>query len=435
MSALKWLAIFALGLPCAACREERASPATTSARSSASQSAGVNVKRPIELFSWWARVGESDALGALTRLHGQRFPGDEILNASAEGSGLARRTLAQRMAHGQPPDTFQANIGQDLMRWVVVNGLDSRESRLLPLDDVLPDVAEWRRVIPATVIEALSYDGKMYAVPSNLHRLNVVYFNKKVFAEHHVPLPTSIADLERAGEVLRAAGVDLFAVGSRDPWTLSLFVFECLLVAREGPDFYQDYFRGRLQPDDPRIVATLRHALRLMQWANRDQRQLSWLQALDLVSRGRAAVAVMGDWARVSLNASGLKIGADYGELAFPGSATTFVYTSDTFPLPVAARNSEGARRLLSTIGSREGQRALSVAKSALPARVDVELDDAVLTDKAQLLQTGRLVFALSGAVPAQFAEDLNTALAEMIDQQDVEPVVQTLRTRYALLK
>jgi len=275
----------------------------------------------------------------------------------------------------------------------------------------------------------------VYAVPSNLHRLNVVYFNQKVFAEHALPLPHSLADLERAEEKLRGTGIDLLAIGSREPWTLSLFVFECLLVSREGADFYEDYFRGRLQPDDPRIVATLRHALRLLQSANRNHRQLSWLQALDLVSRGRAAVAVMGDWARVSLQTTGLKIGVDYGELAFPGSSATFVYTSDTFPLPAAARNSAGALRLLSTIGSRDGQRALSLAKSALPARSDVEVEDPVLAEKARTLRAARLVFALSGAVPPQFAEDLNEALGEMVDQQDVEPVIQTLRARYALLK
>jgi len=37
--------------------------------------------------------------------------------------------------------------------------------------------------------------------------------------------------------------------------------------------------------------------------------------------------------------------------------------------------------------------------------------------------------------VPARFAEDLNAALPEMLEQGDIEPVMQTLRTRYALLK
>lgn len=428
------LGLFLLACGRATPNSESGAPATGKSARAEAHSQG-NADRPIELFTWWAKVGESDALAALQRVHQKRYPADRILNASAELSGSARKTLRERMLSGEPPDAFQANVGFDLMRWVQVNGLDARESKLVALDDVLPDTAEWRRVMPRQLIEQLSYDGKIYAVPANVHRINMVYCNRRVLREHGIPEPESIEQLLAAGPKLRAAGIDLIAIGSREPWTLSLLVFESLLVASHGIEFYREYFAGHLPPNDERIRATLQLALRLIEYANKDQRELSWLEALDRVMRGRAALTVMGDWTRVFFASQGLRIGEDFTEMAFPGSASAFVYTSDTFPLPVSAKNEAGALRLLSTLGSRDGQQALNDAKRSLSPRSDVTPSDPALRAEYELFNRGDGALAFSGLVPARFAEDVGWALSDMVQQNDIEPVVHTLQSRYRLLK
>jgi glucose/mannose transport system substrate-binding protein len=397
----------------------------------------VTTQRPIEMFSWWERVGDSDALGALIRQHRKTYPADVVINASAGLSGLARKTLRNRMMRNEPPDTFQANVGADLMQWVMVNGMDARESKLLPLDDLLEDAGEWRRTMPAILLERVSYDGKMYGVPSNIHRINSVFYSKAVFDRYGLTVPKSPADLIAMGKKLRGTGVSVLAIGSREPWTAALVTFECMLVAREGPAFYRDYLGGGLAPDDPRVLRTLEATLELFQLANRDHAKLSWLQAIELVVRGQAAMTVMGDWANVTFNAHGMKNGKDYAEIPFPGTEGTFVFTSDAFSLPTAAKNIPGAERLLGTVGSVEGQRVINGAKGALSARSDVPPPDTEpeLQKKHRLLQTESLVLALSGIVPPQFADDVATALAEMLNQGDIEPVVHALRSRYALLK
>lgn len=395
------------------------------------------IDSPIEMFSWWERIGDSDALGALVRQHRTTYPNDAVMNATAGLSGLARKTLRARMLRNDPPDTFQANAGQDLMQWVLLNGMDAGESKLLPLDGVLPEVAEWRRTIPPAVIEHVSWDGKMYGVPANLQRINSVFFNKAVLDKYGIVEPHTLKDLLAAGRKLHDNGMPLFAVGSREPWTLELLFFESLLVSREGPDVYRDYFRGRLKPDDPRIVANLRAALELARYINPDHDRLSWLQAMDRVIAGQAAMTAMGDWARVSLTSRGLVIGRDFGEMAFPGTENVMVFTSDSFSLPHDAKNPAGARRLLATIGSVDGQRATNGARQTLSARVDAPppASDPTLMAKYQLVKEGRLVLALSGMLPRLVDDDLGAALSEMLTEGDPEPAVETLRSRYALLK
>lgn len=439
MMRLTRMGLLALSLSSLACSQRDATKSVDSAAVAAPMgNPGANTRGiPIELFSWWARVGESDALGALMRVHNKRVPQDTMINASAELSGLARKTLTERMHKGEPPDTFQANIGYDLDQWVIVNGLDARESRLLPLDDELPsEVADWRAHMPKILLGLLSYDGKMYGVPTNVHRINSVFYNKRIFEKYGLDEPKNVADFDRLAQRLEGSQVPLFAVGSREPWTLALLVFECLLPAEQGPQFYQDFLHGGYKADDPRVVSVLRKSLHLLKFANADHRQLSWLQALDLVARGHAAMTVMGDWARVSFNARGLKLGIDYDEMAFPQTSGTLVFTSDAFSLPRGSKNREGAKRLLATMGSLEGQVAMNTAKSALAARTDAEpADDAQLAYKHRLLSQGSLVLALSGIVPPRFAEDIGQALAESVKEDDIEPALLTLRSRYALLR
>jgi glucose/mannose transport system substrate-binding protein len=436
------LALALLAAAGGAC-SQGAAPGGTPAGASGTGAAANNElpqHRPIEMFSWWERVGAGDPLGALIKQHQAAYPGEIIINASAGLSGLARKTLRSRMAQREPPDLFQANVGADLMQWVLVNRVDALESKLLALDDVMPaaEVAEWRRQIPARLLDQVSFDGKLYGVPSNVHRINTIFYNRRVFDRYGLAVPTSVADFRAMAKKLKGTGVSLLAVGSKEPWTLALVAFECLLVSREGPTFYNDYLRGKLKPDDPRLLATLDAMLELGTYFNPDHPQRNWLQAIDLVVRGQAAMTPMGDWASMFFNTQGMKNGQDYAEIAFPGSEGTFVFTSDAFALPVEARNKAGALRLLHTVGAPEAQRAIAGAKGALSPRADVhppEDSQPIQQQKHALWQKGALVLALSGIVPPRFSEDVAVALAEMLSRGDPEPVIHTLRSRYPLLK
>jgi glucose/mannose transport system substrate-binding protein len=185
------------------------------------------------------------------------------------------------------------------------------------------------------------------------------------------------------------------------------------------------------------VIHTLEASLELFRFVDARRDELTWLQAAEQVIEGRAAMTVTGDWARPAFTARGLRPGVDYGEVAFPGTEAVFVFTSDVFALPAAAKNQLGARRLLATIASAEGQRAIGEAGGVLPARLDVTPSsaDPALQAKDRLLRTGPLVPALSGLLPPTVAGDLANALVEMMRRRDIEPVVETLRSRYALLK
>jgi len=130
----------------------------------------------VEIFSWWTSGGEEDALDAVIRRFEEEHPGLTVINAAEEYAEKARETLRARVALGSPPDTFQANIGADLLRWV---GDTDVETALEPLDELadFPDAfdsmhrataAAFRRDRLAMALSGLLPSGTLQNLSSEL---------------------------------------------------------------------------------------------------------------------------------------------------------------------------------------------------------------------------------------------------------------------------
>ena len=63
--------------------------------------------------------------------------------------------------------------------------------------------------------------------------------------------------------------------------------------------------------------------------------------------------------------------GAPEVALRRPGNTGVFQWLADSFVLPVGARNPDGTKCWLKTVGSAEGQKAFNTKKGSIPARVD----------------------------------------------------------------
>lgn len=394
-------------------------------------------ERVVEIFSWWTNPGEKEALDALISAHQQRCPSAKVINAAAQDSNSARTQLRMRMEAGEPPDAFQANVGQDLWKWVLYNGVDDSETKVEPLDDTIFVGAQARELFPEPVIRAAGHGGRIYGVPVNIHRINALFFNKRVFQKHGLSPPATLEELWQVCEELKQAGVTALAVGGKDTWALSILVFENLLVAREGADFYENYFTGAVtDPADPRILRTLDAALDLWRYTSDDARSVTWRDAVERVQRGDAAMTVMGDWAKGALEQLGGLPDETFGEVPFPGTQGTFVFTADTFALPRGAAGRNGALDLLTTFASLAGQDAFNPIKGSIPARVDADpaAFDPLGKKSIEDFHSDRLSLGMSGLAPSAFSMPVNEALGRAMDQKDAEPARLALAGYYDIL-
>jgi hypothetical protein len=159
------------------------------------------------------------------------------------------------------------------------------------------------------------------------------------------------------------------------------------------------------------------------------------------VATGTADFSVMGDWSNGELK-SDLDSGNVDSE-PFPSKQPAFVFTSDTFPLPVGAPYPEQTKELLGIIASSDGQLSFSATKGSIPARSDVDvakLGARAVATRADFDDPNVVkVLATSGLFPPYFpGDELNADLAALTapnaPDTAVDDVLALLRDTQPLL-
>jgi glucose/mannose transport system substrate-binding protein len=383
-----------------------------------------------EVLSWWVSRGEADALNALLGVYKSSHPNGGAVSAAVAGNTFAREQLRARMTRGVPPDTFQMNGGTDLISWV---GRGSTRERLEPLDFLFASEG-WSSAFPRDVLDLVTHSGRLYAVPVDVHRLNLLFYSRRIFDEASLRPPSTLGEMHAAAEVLGARGVVPFAIGYRQPWTLTMLAFENVMVGVAGGAYYRDFFRGGCSPDDPELRFTLEHVGRILDYANPDAAQLGWDGAVELLRSGEAAMTIMGDWAKGYLTTTGAP--SEFSQTPSPGSSGAFVFGTDTFGLPRRASQRAGAIELLKVFGSKEGQDAFNPLKGSIPARIDADLShyDFFAQATAYDFWAGPRYPGLASLAPSSFTSVLEAAMGSFARNRDPAQVVATIRAHYDLL-
>ena len=317
--------------------------------------------KKVEVFTWWADGGEKAGLDGLVTQFGTDCAGQTFENgAVAGGAGAnAKSVLASRLQQGTPPDTFQAHAGAELLDYINAG----------QVEDLSAQYDEWglKQAFPEGLIQNLTVEGKIYSVPANIHRANVVWTNKKVLASAGITkAPTDMAGFIADLEKVKAKGITAPLAIGKD-WT-QLMLFESVLITNLGADKFTGLWTGATDWNDAAVTKSINDFKQLLTYTNTDRDALDWTDAEKLVMDGKAAYQLMGDWEAADMDAKGFK---DYDWFTFPGNGTTFQWLADSFVLPKGAQNADGTRCWLKTVGSAAGQKAFNTKKGSIPARTD----------------------------------------------------------------
>jgi glucose/mannose transport system substrate-binding protein len=398
----------------------------------------------LEVYSWWKQNPEESAFGQVISLHESSHPGVTVVNLTDPEATDVREHVAPTVLAGAPPATFQANIGADLLRWTVVDaegGEPPSRNHLYGLRRLF-ERTDLVSHLPEDLLAALRAGGseQPYAVPINIHRLNVLYYNAAKLAALEPKLsPEQLFDIEvlcptEANAVPLAPRI---ALGSTDRFTRILLVFENILPALTSADFYERLFRGQPAPG---WQVEVRRALACAQYLSRSVLEGSagfdWQRAVDAVKNGEAVFTVMGDWAHGQLSAQ--LANGEVRAIPFPGSEGIYVFTSDTFPLPIGAEYVKQAEALLETIASREAQERFSLKKGSIPARRDARLNPADTARRDDFRDSVKAL-ATSGLCPPYYnLDDLSEKLAMLMRPdaggEEIDSVIRELESIQSLL-
>ncbi len=313
--------------------------------------------------SWWTAGGEADGLNGMFDIFKQQYPGVEIVNATvAGGAGTNfKAQLATRLVGGAPPDTFQLHAGLEVETY-------SPEQYLSPVDDIYASEG-LEQAFPADLLSLLKYQDHYWGVPVNIHRSNVLWYNKAVFEANGVTPPTNFDEFQQVAETLKAAGIQPYVLGTKDGWEAA-HIFEDVLAGTLGPDGYRGLWTGATPWTDPGVTQALENFKLMMSYANADHPALTWDGAGEYLINGKGGMMIMGDWTDGWFTSKGF---TGYGWAPPPGTAGTFVALSDSFALPKDAPDQENAVNWLKVAGSKAGQEAFNPKKGSICARTDCD--------------------------------------------------------------
>jgi glucose/mannose transport system substrate-binding protein len=299
-----------------------------------------------------------------------------------------------------------------------------------PLNDLYAE-EEWEDKFPEELLELISQDGNIYSVPVNIHRGNVLWYNKAVFEEHGLEAPTTFDEFFEVAEALQAEGVTPLALGDNEPWT-AVHLLETVLLGTLGSDGYNSLWSGELSFDSPEVREALENFDRMLEYINDDHAALNWQDAAQLVANGEAAMNVMGDWVAgyytVDLE---LEANEDFGWVPTPNSAGTFMVITDNFGLPEGAPNPEQVTDFLRVLGSVEGQDTFNPLKGSIPARVDADPGE-YGEYGAQTIEEFKesdlsLSLAHNSAAPPNFTTQIQQEVNILVSSRNIDQFVETV--------
>jgi glucose/mannose transport system substrate-binding protein len=267
---------------------------------------------------------------------------------------------------GNPPSVVQMK-GPNIKDWAGQGALND-------IDEVAK-AENWDNLLPPLLKDVVTYDGKYFAAPANIHRVNWIWANPQVLEKAGIAMPTTWDEFNAAADKLKAAGITPLAHGGQ-PWQ-DATVFETVVLGIGGPDFYHKAF---VELDD----ATLRSATmvkafdemrKLRGYVDEGFSNREWNLATGMVMNGQAGFQIMGDWAKGEFTAAGLTPGKDYGCTVLSDHGMAYVMGGDVFAFPrLKDANQIKAQQLLARVLLEPAtQIAFAQKKGSIPVRLDLD--------------------------------------------------------------
>jgi glucose/mannose transport system substrate-binding protein len=309
--------------------------------------------------------------------------------------------INNRLAKGLPmPAAIQKTSPDQTQKWSETGELADLNDMYAEKEPEAEGGNAWQDVIPESILATNRHEDKFISVATNLARTNSIFYNKKLFEENGLSPPKTIAEFKDLVVTLKD-DVDLnggapLVIGNVYNWTLQVFIFTCLGAHLMGPDEYQDYFGGKLSPDNAKFEELLDLALFLRCGAdpttecngyfNTDMDTIDHVPSIDAFIAGyeddkpKFAMAPAGDWVKAWMKDGGLEPGVDFDSFACPvaneGDTPVFTGGADAFMMSARSPNPDAALAFTRFLGSKDGQLAINEKKGSIPVRNDINLAD-----------------------------------------------------------
>jgi len=210
-----------------------------------------------------------------------------------------------------------------------------------------------KNVIDAAVGSG-SYKGKAYGVVYNA-LYQGVYYNRKLFADNHIAVPKTQAELKAVIDKFKALGVTPFETHFVDTWSIGNITMQFMIndVFSKTPDWADQFRSGKISYASSPIAKTVYGYDKLIYdntWKD-ETFSLQQTNADGRLVQGKAAMKVSGSWS--IQNFQDIDPAFDFGIFPFPnqaGDSKLIFEPNITFMKSATTKNSDAIDKVLTVI-------------------------------------------------------------------------------------
>ena len=381
-----------------------------------------------EVIHWWTSGGEQAAISQFAEAWQEM--GNTWIDTAITGGDNARGTTVNRIIGGNPPTAAQFNISKQFV--------DLVEQGLLQSLEEVASAEGWRDFIyPPELIETCEFEGEFYCVPVNIHSWQWMWINNDVYKQVGLPVPQTFEEFLAGAPTIQDAGIIPLALGGQG-WQES-GMFDVVASSIMGFPLMQSIYRDKDLDAfrDGRFESVLNTYRELNQFTDEGSPGRLWNDTTAMVIEGKAAMQVMGDWARGEFAVAGKEAMVDYS-CVIPGKEKYVALGGDVFVFP---KNDDPKVKdvqlaMASMMVNPTVQAKFNNAKGSLPMRLDVDTSaaDACMQMGLDLIQNPDAIMRESddwntpaftaawGDIISEFRNDPNYTVAQVMD--DLEGVL-----------
>ena len=325
-----------------------------------------------KLVIWEHTTQFEEAGKAVIAAFQEKYPDVEI-DFQVKTSDQFYNLLATAFQAGEAPDLFWTN-------GTLTTNMPAYVEQGLLMD--LTDIVDFS-LFSDTTMKISTVNGRVYSSPTVEVGGRACFYNKDIFEELGLSIPTTFDEFEAMLPVIADAGYIPISFGAMDPWCC-LFFFEPVLAGM-SLEYTEEYLAGeKMALNDPRCVAAME---KMVEWGDKGYYGVGYTGvdgsgSVLAFSQGKAAMTIDGTWniATITNNNPDLNYGAFQiptadGTIPFVGTA------SNGWSINANTQNPDTAIAFLNFFASLEGQTIWINTLDSIPCVSEIVSANPVVND------------------------------------------------------
>jgi raffinose/stachyose/melibiose transport system substrate-binding protein len=260
--------------------------------------------------------------------------------------------LAASLSGGSGPDVFQGRAYGGLATFADSGFLE-------PLEQWMPELQDYSAT---SLLGATSpTDGKVYGSPA-VSQTVFMYYNKAMYKELGLKIPTTWNELIRNFEVAQKAGYIALGNGAKDGWTLETMLGGMGPSSYGGTQFFNDVVKGEKNFMDPAFISMVEKMKTLTKYMPDLYMGIGYDDMRSNFINEMTPHLIAGSYEAAYFRSQNPDL--DFGIYAVPGEkasdpAYVSVYADMNFALNANSQNKEAALTFLKFLSSKEFGKAM----------------------------------------------------------------------------